>query len=153
MSSKTKIVVLRMKEIIYTAIFIGLGILLVTLFMFMFRPKKDAAPTASDSVSYLPGVYTASLVLGSQNVNVEVAVDADHINSITWEPLSDSVTTMYPLMAPAVSQLSAQICETQSLENLTYTDGTQYTSKALVNAIKTALQKAEIPAEVSSEKK
>ena len=29
MSSKTKIVVLRMKEIIYTAIFIGLAILLI----------------------------------------------------------------------------------------------------------------------------
>ena len=40
MSSKTKIVVLRMKEIIYTAIFIGLGILLITLFFIMFRPKK-----------------------------------------------------------------------------------------------------------------
>ena len=76
MSSKTKIVVLRMKEIIYTAIFIGLGILLITLFLIMFHPKKDAAQTASDSVQYIPGVYTASLVLGSQNVNVEVAVDA-----------------------------------------------------------------------------
>ena len=31
MSSKTKIVVLRMKEIIYTAIFVGLGILLILL--------------------------------------------------------------------------------------------------------------------------
>ena len=41
MSSKTKIVVLRMKEIIYTAIFVGLGILLITLFLIMFRPKKD----------------------------------------------------------------------------------------------------------------
>ena len=29
MSSKTKIIVLRMKEIIYTAIFVGLGILLI----------------------------------------------------------------------------------------------------------------------------
>ena len=36
MSSKTKIVVLRMKEIIY----IGRGILLITLFFIMFRPKK-----------------------------------------------------------------------------------------------------------------
>ena len=93
MSSKTKIVVLRMKEIIYTAIFIGLGILLITLFLIMFHPKKDAAQTASDSVQYIPGVYTASLVLGSQNVNVEVAVDADHINSISFSPLSDSVAT------------------------------------------------------------
>ena len=40
MSSKTKIVVLRMKEIIYTGIFVGLAILLVTLCLIMFRPKK-----------------------------------------------------------------------------------------------------------------
>ena len=55
MSSKTKIVVLRMKEIIYTAIFIGLGILLVMLLFIMFRPKKDA-PVASDQVLYVPGL-------------------------------------------------------------------------------------------------
>ena len=41
MSSKTKIVVLRMKEIIYTAIFVGLAILLITLCFIMFRPGKD----------------------------------------------------------------------------------------------------------------
>ena len=129
MSSKTKIVVLRMKEIIYTAIFIGLGILLITLFLIMFH-------------QYIPGVYTASLVLGSQNVNVEVAVDADHINSISFSPLSDSVATMYPLMAPSITQLSDQICQTQSLENLSYPEGSQYTSQALVGAIRTALGKA-----------
>ena len=43
MSSKTKIVVLRMKEIIYTAIFIGLGILLILLLLVMFRPKKESS--------------------------------------------------------------------------------------------------------------
>lgn len=143
MSSKTKIVVLRMKEIIYTAIFIGLGILLVILFLIMFRPKKEAVQTTSDEVSYMPGVYTASLVLGSQNINVEVAVDKDHINSICYEPLSDSVATMYPLMSSSVEELSSQICQTQSLEHLTYPEGSQYTSRALVSAIKTALHKAE----------
>ena len=40
MSSKTKIVVLHMKEIIYTVLFICLGILLVTLLTFMFHPKN-----------------------------------------------------------------------------------------------------------------
>lgn len=143
MSSKTKIVVLRMKEIIYTAIFIGLGILLITLFLIMFRPKKDSVESASNEVSYVPGVYSSSIVLGSQNVNVEVAVDADHINSITWVPLSDSVTTMYPLMEPALEDLSEQICSTQSLENLNYASESQYTSMALVKAIKDALHKAE----------
>lgn len=143
MSSKTKIVVLRMKEIIYTAIFIGLGILLITLFLIMFRPSKNSVETASDELSYVPGVYTSSIVLGNQNVNVEVAVDANHINSITWAPLSDSVTTMYPLMGPALEELSDQICSTQSLENLTYSSESQYTSMTLVKAIKEALHKAQ----------
>ncbi len=41
MSSKTKIVVLRMKEIIYTAIFIGLGLLLIALLLIMFPSWKE----------------------------------------------------------------------------------------------------------------
>ena len=44
MSSKTKIVVLHMKEIIYTVIFAALAILLILLLVFMFLPnKKDAS--------------------------------------------------------------------------------------------------------------
>lgn len=96
MSSKTKIVVLRMKEIIYTAIFIGLGIILITLFFIMFRPKEESSAVSSSqaeagTVSYTPGIYRTSLVLGSQTVDLEVAVDSDHINSIALSPLSDSV--------------------------------------------------------------
>lgn len=50
MSSKTKIVVLRMKEIIYTAIFIGLAIFLILLFFFMFRSEKEAPAPDRKSV-------------------------------------------------------------------------------------------------------
>ncbi len=147
MSSKTKIVVLRMKEIIYTAIFVGLGIILITLLFIMFHPKKEAQTASSDLVqtaqtSYTPGLYRTSISLGSQNLDLEVAVDADHINSISLLPLSDSVETMYPLMTPALEQLSEQICSSQSLENLTYPEGSQYTCSALVQAIKSCLSKA-----------
>ncbi|MBQ9277376.1 MAG: hypothetical protein IJ224_01950 [Lachnospiraceae bacterium] len=41
MSAKTKIVVLKSKEIIYTAIFVVLGILLISLLIYMFSPSKD----------------------------------------------------------------------------------------------------------------
>ena len=40
MSSKTKIVVLHMKEVIYTAIFLVLAILLIVLLFTMFGAKK-----------------------------------------------------------------------------------------------------------------
>lgn len=145
MSSRTKIVVLRMKEIIYTAIFIGLGILLVMLLFIMFRPgKENDAPAASDQVLYIPGVYSASLRLGSQEVNVEVAVDADRINAISMVSLSDSVATMYPLIQPSLQNLTRQICDTQSTQNLTYPEESRYTSQALLQAIERALEKATV---------
>lgn len=72
MSSKTKIIVLKMKEIIYTALFIGFAIILIMLFLFMFRPKKDnisgstanqasenASSAAPASVTYVPGLYSS----------------------------------------------------------------------------------------------
>lgn len=142
MSSKTKIVVLRMKEIIYTGIFIGLAVLLVTLCLIMFRPKKDTA--GSQAASYIPGVYSASLNLGSQNVNVEVAVDANKINAVSLVPLTDAVATMYPLMQPTLDDLASQIVATQSLENVTYSNQSRYTSGALLGAIETALDKAKV---------
>ena len=142
MSSKTKIVVLRMKEIIDTGIFVGLAILLVTLCLIMFRPKKDTA--GSEAASYIPGVYSASLNLGNQDVNVQVAVDANRISSVSLVPLSEAVTTMYPLMQPTLDELADQIVTTQSLENLTYSSQSRYTSAALLKAIQTALDKAKI---------
>lgn len=143
MSSKTKIVVLKMKEIIYTAIFIGLAILLITLFMIMFRPGKEATVTSASDI-YVPGVYTSSLTVGSQNVNVEVAVDADRINSISFVSLDESITTMYPLMQPVMQDLKEQILSKQSLEDLSYSMDTRYTSEAILGAIETALNKAKI---------
>ena len=42
MKSKTKIIVLHMKEIIYTIIFAALGILLILLLILMFHPKPQS---------------------------------------------------------------------------------------------------------------
>ena len=124
MSSKTKIVVLRMKEIIYTAIFVGLGILLITLFLIMFRPKKDTVPTSGEAAAYVPGVYSSAITL-------------------TLVPLSEAVTTMYPLMQPAMDTLSEQIVKNQSTKNISYSDETRYTSTVLLKAVDKALSKAE----------
>lgn len=143
MSSKTKIVVLRMKEIIYTAVFIGFGIFLILLLVIMFRPKKDTPASAKGTV-YHPGVYSSALHLGSQEVNVEVTVDAVEITGVTLVPLSDSVSAMYPLVAPSTKNLSGQICATQSLKNLTYPQESKYTSQALIRAIERALAKASV---------
>ena len=51
MSSKTKIVVLHMKEIIYTAVFVALGILLIILLTFMFFPKKEKEVFSNSTIT------------------------------------------------------------------------------------------------------
>ena len=48
MSAKTKIVVLHMKELIYTAIFVALGILFVVLLVMMFLPDKENTPAPEE---------------------------------------------------------------------------------------------------------
>lgn len=142
MSAKTKIVVLRMKEIIYTAIFLALAIFLIALCFIMFRPKSEPVSAEADASLYIPGVYSAALNLGSETVNVEVTVDSNRINSIALIPLSEAVTTMYPLMQPTLEDLASQIVDTQSTENLSYPTTSRYTSQALLGAINTALGKA-----------
>ena len=47
MKSKTKIIVLHMKEIIYTIIFAALGILLILLLILMFHPKEPSPESRS----------------------------------------------------------------------------------------------------------
>ena len=141
MSSKTKIVVLHMKEIIYTVLFICLGILLVALLTFMFHPKNKET-SSSKSTSYQPGIYTSQLTLGDKELEVEVTVDENHIKSIRFSNLDDTVTTMYPLIQPTMEEIADQICQTQSLENISYSSDNPYTSQIIINAIDDALKKA-----------
>ena len=141
MSSRTKIVVLHMKEIIYTVVFAILAILLVLLLVFMFSPKNKDAKT--NEQKYIPGVYTSTITLNNTALEVEVTVDETHINSIRFSNLNDTVTTMYPLIQPTIEDIAEQVYETQSLENIEYTDENPYTSQIIVNAIREALKKAE----------
>ncbi len=142
MSSKTKIVVLHMKELVYTAIFAVLGILLILLLIFMFLPDDKANGQTEETMQYVAGVYTSSIQLNDNAIDVEVAVDANHINSISLINLDETTAAMYPLMQPALDNLTQQIYEKQSLDDISYGEDTQYTSTVLLNAIRSALEKA-----------
>ena len=141
MSSKTKIVVLQLKELIYTGIFIVLGILFVILLVIILKPK-DSKKTNDDASIYVPGKYTTSLVFNDTTIDVEVTVDADSITSIRLNNLDETVSVMFPLMEPALAELSSQIIENQSLDGVTYSDENKYTSMVLLNAITTSLEQA-----------
>ena len=141
MHSKTKIVVLHMKELIYTGLFILLGVLLIILLVIMFQPKKDTASKDTSS-AYIPGVYTTSLILQGSAVDLEVVVNESQITSIRFINMDESVPTLYPLMEPALEDLAKQIYESQDLSTVKYNNENRYTSVMLLEAISNTLEKA-----------
>jgi len=143
MSAKTKIWVFHMKELVYTAIFVILGILLLLLLIFMFSSGSAKEVPVETPSKYTAGLYTASMTLGGNPVEIAVTVDEDYISSICFRQLDETVAAMYPLMEPSLEALAEQICSTQSLEQVSYSEENQYTSLMLLSAIKTALAKAE----------
>ena len=141
MSSKTKIVVLHTKEVIYTGIFVVLAVVLAVLLFLMFGKNKNADPASADAI-YHAGVYTSPITLNDNTFDVEVKVDENHINSISLVNLSETTTAMYPLVEPALDARSDQIYTSQSTENITYSEENKYTSMLLLEAIDNALEKA-----------
>ena len=151
MSAKTKILVFKMREVIYTAVFAVLGICLVILLIFMFIKGRSGSSLESLSNSiageepvYIAGVYQSSVVLRNQVISVEVVVDKNNINSVRLIHTDDAVTTIFPLFAPTMNELASQIIASQSVDNITYSDENKYTAMILMEAVKNALNKAKL---------
>ena len=147
MSSKTKIVVLRLKEVIYTGIFVLLGIIVVVLLVTAFFPKneEDTQPTnalADNAIVYVPGTYSTSLILNDMAANIEVIVDENYISSVRFVELNEAIKTKYPLLEPALNDIADQLIETQSLENIVYSEDMRYTVTLLISAIESSLEEA-----------
>ena len=155
MSSKTKIVVLHMKEVVYTAVFLALALILLVVFLIMFSGKKDSAKKPSvttaasaENARYIPGIYTSTISLGDQTFDVQVNVEQDRITAISLNNLSE--TAMYPLMEPALDSIASQIYVNQTTEGLIYGEDDRYTSELLVSAINQALEQAQNPSSAES---
>lgn len=147
MNSKTKIVVLRLKEVLLTGLFVLLGIILVVVLVVSFLPKKEetSQPTnavAENTLSYIPGTYSTSLILNDMTANIEVIVDENYISSVRFVELNEALKTKYPLLEPALSDIADQLIETQSMESIVYSDDMRYTATLLISAIESALKEA-----------
>jgi uncharacterized protein with FMN-binding domain len=142
MSNKTKIVVLKLKEIVYTGIFVVLGIILILLIILFISGRNGKKSEHITQSTYIPGVYSSSIILATNPVDIEVVVDKEKIKSITLINTEESIETMYPLITDSLNSISEQIIENNSIENITYNQENKYTSIVLINAIAEALNKA-----------
>ena len=151
MSSKTKIIVIP-KIVLIAAVIILLLIISIAVFMGFQGNKtqemdtQKAQSTASDHI-YTPGVYTSSIMLDGNQLDIKVTLDANNINDIEMLNLSEAVTTMYPMLSDNFNELAKNVCENGSTDNIRYSSDVKYTTSVLLNGINSCLEKAQIHTE------
>jgi len=139
--AKTKIVVIQLKEIIYTVIFAALGILLILLLIFMFR-DKDEETAEAETALYTAGTYSSTVTLNDMALNLVVVVDKNHINKVSIENIDESIAMMYPLLEPSLDAIAMQLYDDVPLEQVELSEDKKYTQQLLLDAIAVALEKA-----------
>lgn len=157
MSGKTKILVLHMKEVIYTGIFLFLGIIFLILLAIMFLPRKTHVDSSSSNTEvttetgtgqeltpqgYTPGIYTATLQVSGNNLEMQVIIEQSGITDVSFTHLDEAVETMYPLFTPVLGSISDQLKSGVALDDIAYEDSQKYTAAILLETIKQVLTKA-----------
>lgn len=146
---QTKILVLRKKRLI-----IGVLVLLLAavLIFFLTQEKSPAGSrysalpdeTYQAEATYKAGVYTSAIALNDSVLNLEIVLDSNHINSVRLVNLEESVTTMYPLMEPALASLAEQLVNGISPDKISYSDDKKFTQMLLMEVIGKTLEKAAV---------
>lgn len=154
-----KIVVLKLRELIYTGIFLFFGIVLILLLIAMFSGGHRNDPDSSEentqsapvtdnatAATFRPGLYTTDLTLAGNTVSLQLLVDADQVVSIDLES-ADYITTMYPLIEPSLDIIENNLTEGIPLSDITFSMDTQYTGHLLIQALEILFDKASLPGE------
>ena len=143
---KTKIIVLKKKKLIYGVMLFILAIVILSLiFIFSSKDQKTSSMTQETSVMYRAGVYTSVLELNDTVLAMEVIVDENHINSVRLVNLDEATQTMYPLIEPALNDISEQLVAGTDISEITLSESSKYTQTLLLNSIRNTIAKAKLP--------
>lgn len=135
---KTKIVVIKFKELIKTAVFAVIGIAVIIFLIYIFIPK-----TGKQQALYTPGTYSASIILHNNPIEVDVTVSETEIKDIQLLNMGETQEVFYPLLEPSMDELAAEIIKNQSTE-ITASADKSTTYDILLSAVDYALAQARI---------
>lgn len=141
MRNHTRIFIFKLKQLITVALILIACLFLAFLLLTRQSNKKEDVSSAPTS-AYVAGVYTSSITLNNQTVDIQVVVDKDRIKSAGIVNLEESVAAMYPLLETSMADISSQLSAGVALEDITYAASSRYTSQVLLGAIAQALEKA-----------
>ena len=91
-------------------------------------------------------MYNSELSLGDTSINIQVSLDSDHVKSVELVNLKESVETMYPLIKPAVKEISDQLAQNISPEEVVLSEDSPYTSQLILDKVTEIMKDASVDA-------
>lgn len=129
----SKIFVVKLKDVIKTAVFAILGIIIIAAIIAFFSGSSKSA--------YNEGTYNSEIILYGNPVELSVTVSKNEIESISLEQLNETQEVFYPTFSNCIDEISQQIIALQST-NIELNKDYEVTGTILLNAIDNALEQA-----------
>ncbi len=133
----TKFVVVKAKELVKTAVFAVLGVIIIIgLITFFLNMGKD-----EDTGLYRDGTYYGEMNVGQETAEIAVTVEDGEISAISMEDPGEAVAAFYPLLETAAEEVGREVVATQSL-TIEVDPENAHSAQLVLNAIAEGLEKA-----------
>ncbi len=134
----TKFVVVKAKELIKTAIFAVLGVIIIVGLITFFLHMGDEENTGM----YRDGRYYGEMAVGGEITEIAVEIKDGQIADISVEETPEAVAVFYPLLETAVEEVGREVVATQSL-TVEVSPQNIHTAQLVLDAVGKCLEKAE----------
>lgn len=134
----TKFVVVKAKELIKTAIFAVLGVIIIVGLITFFLHMGDD----EDTGMYRDGTYYGELETGGEVTEIAVEIKNGEIADVSVEETTEAVAVFYPLLETAVEEVGQAVVESQTL-TVEVDPENAYSAQLVLDAVAECLEKAE----------
>ena len=134
----TKFVVVKARELVKTAVFAVLGVIIIAgLITFFLRMGAD-----ENTGMYRDGTYYGEMKAGGEAAEVAVEIENGEIAAVSMEEPTEAVSVFYPLLEKAAAEVGQAIVEGQTLAVEVSPEQT-YSAQLVLDAVAECLEKAE----------
>ena len=134
----TKFVVVKAKELIKTAVFAVLGVIILVGLITFFLHMGDEENTGM----YRDGTYYGEMELGGEITEIAVEIKNGEIADVSMEEPAEAVAVFYPLLETAAEEVGQAVVATQSL-TVEVAPENAHSAQLVLDTIAECLQQAE----------
>ena len=134
----TKFVVVKAKELIKTAVFAVLGVIIIVGLITFFLHMGDEENTGM----YRDGTYYGEMEVGGEVTEIAVEIRDGQIADISMEEPAEAVTVFYPLLETAAEEVGQAVVATQSL-TVEVEPENAHSAQLILDTVAECLEKAE----------